>query len=129
MKHIIILLSLTALFCINCTDGAEPLLSHVYGWANRKSDSTGINNLTIRIRDINCYALDQSRDRTVLTHTVDSIDGYFEMDSVCYGTSNNQGTGYVIFFIDSINNPAYSDTNWFPDIQGPADTIIFYMED
>jgi copper chaperone CopZ len=117
------------LACLSCADTDEAFLSHVYGWAYTKSDSTGINDLTIRIRDINAYDLSQLRERTIITETMDSLDGYFELDSVCYGTTSIQGIGYVIIFIDSVDNPNWPDTNWFPDIRGPVDTVIFYLED
>ena len=129
MKIPLLFLFLITLSLLNCTSAEEPFLSHVYGWAYRMSDSTGINGLTIRIRDINVYDLSQLRDRTVITETKDSLDGYFELDSVCFGTTSVQGIGYVVFFIDSIDNPTWPDTNWFPDIRGPEDTVIFYMED
>jgi hypothetical protein len=129
MKIIMPILFLTILGCLSCTDAETPFLSHVYGWAYRMSDSTGINGLTIRIRDIDAYDLGHMRDRTVLTETVDSLDGFFELDSVCYGTSHVQGIGYVIMFIDSVDNPVWPDTSWLPDIRGPVDTIIFYLED
>lgn len=120
-------LSIIALASLSCTEGEEAFLSHVYGWAYSASDSTGINDLTIRIRDIDVNDLGQLRDRTVITATFNSQDGYFELDSVCYGTTKIQGIGYVIFFIDSTDNPSWSDTSWFPDIRGPVDTVIFYL--
>ena len=129
MKKTILMLFIFAFVFLGCTDAEEPFLSHVSGWAYRTSDSTGINGLTIRIRDIDVYDLSQLRDRTVVTEMSDSLDGYFELDSVCFGTTSIQGAGYVIFFIDSTDNPSWSDTSWFPDIRGPADTIIFYLED
>jgi hypothetical protein len=129
MKKTMIFLILIVFAYLSCTDTEEAFLSHVYGWAYRKSDSTGINDLTIRIRDIDAYNLSQLRDRTVVTETMDSLDGYFELDSICYGTTRIQGFGYVVMFIDSIENPNWSDTNWFPDIRGPVDTVIFYLED
>ena len=129
MKMTMLLLFFIALVFMGCTDAEEPFISHVYGWANRTSDSTGINGLTIRIRDINVYDLGQLRDRTIVTETKDSLDGYFELDSVCFGTTSVQGVGYVVFFIDSVDNPNWSDTSWFPDIRGPVDTIIFHLED
>lgn len=127
MKITFLSLFSLALVFISCTDAEEPFLSHVYGWAYRMSDSTGINGLTIRIRDIDVYDLSQLRDRTVVTEIKDSLDGYFELDSVCFGTTSVQGVGYVVFFIDSIDNPNWPDTNWFPDIRGPEDTVVFYL--
>jgi len=129
MKKIMLIILLIVSGYLSCTDAEEPFLSHVYGWAYRMSDSTGINGLTIRIRDIDVYDLGQLRDRTVLTETVDSLDGYFELDSVCYGTTHIQGIGYVIMSIDSVENPNWPDTSWLPDIRGPVDTVIFYLED
>ncbi|MGB3340247.1 MAG: hypothetical protein WBB37_02055 [bacterium] len=129
MKKIMILQFFIALVCLSCTDTEEPFLSHIYGWAYRASDSTGINGLTIRIRDIDAYDVTQVRDRTTVTEIMDSLDGYFELDSVCHGTTSIQGIGYVIMFIDSVDNPNWPDTNWFPDIRGPVDTVTFYLED
>ena len=129
MKRALLLLFLIIVVIIGCTDAEEPFLSHITGWAYRTSDSTGINGLTIRIRDIDVYDLSQLRDRTIVTETKDLLDGYFELDSVCFGTTSIQGIGYVVIFIDSIDNPNWPDTNWFPDIRGPEDTIIFYLED
>ncbi len=127
MKKITILLFLFMFVCINCTDGEEPLLSYVYGWAYKTSDSTGINGLTIKIRDINPHDLEVLRDRTLITQTKDSLPGYFEIDSVCYGTTKIQGVTYVTMFIDSVDNPTWSDTAWYPNLRGPVDTVIIYL--
>jgi hypothetical protein len=127
MKKITLLLFLFMFVSINCTDDEEPLLSHVYGWAYKTSDSTGINGLILKIRDINPHDLEVLRNRTLTTQTKDSLPGYFEIDSVCYGTTKIQGTTYVTMFIDSVDNPTWSDTAWYPNLRGPVDTVIIYL--
>ncbi len=128
MKKIIILLFFFVFVWINCTDDEEPFLSHVYGWVYKTSDSTGINNLTIKIRDIDPHDLEVLRDRTVITQNKDTLPGYFEIDSVCYGTTKIQGTTYVTMSIDSVDNLTWPDTTWFPDLHGPVDTVIVYLK-
>jgi hypothetical protein len=127
MKKIIILLIFFVFVWINCTDDEEPLLSHMYGWVYRTSDSTGINDITIKIRDIDPYDVKVLRDRNVITQSKDTLPGYFEIDSVCYGTTKIQGTTYVTMFIDSLDNPTWPDTAWHPDLHGPVDTVTIYL--
>lgn len=127
MKKIIILLIFFVFVWINCTDDEEPLLSHMYGWVYRTSDSTGINDITIKIRDIDPYDVKVLRDRNVITQSKDTLPGYFEIDSVCYGTTKIQGTTYVTMFIDSLDNPTWPDTAWYPDLHGPVDTVTIYL--
>lgn len=127
MKKIIIILFFFVFVWINCTDGEEPLLSHMYGWVYKTSDSTGINDLTIKIRDIDPYDIKLLRDRSVITQSKDTLPGYFEIDSVCYGTTKIQGTTCVTMSIDSVDNQTWPDTIWFPDLRGPVDTVIIYL--
>lgn len=127
MKKVVIPLFFFVFVWINCTDDEEPLLSHVYGWVYKTSDSTGINGLTIKIQDINPHDLEVPRYRTLITQTKDSLPGYFEIDSVCYGTTERQGVTYVTMCIDSVDNPTWPDTAWYPDLRGPVDTVIIYL--
>ena len=127
MKKTIILSFLIFMFLMNCTDEGEPLIGHVYGWVRNEVDSAGVNDIILRIRDINPYNLEQMRNRTATTMTEDSVDGFFEIDSVCYGTTKMQGIGYVTVFVDSINNPGWPNQLWQPDIWGETDTVILYI--
>lgn len=129
MKKILILLFFFVFVWINCTDDEKPFLSHMYGWVYRTSDSTGINDLTIKIRDIDPHDVNVLRDRSMITQSKDTLPGYFEIDSVCYGTTKIQGTTYVTMSIDSVDNPTWPNTIWFPDLGGPVDTVIVYLED
>ncbi|MBA7664264.1 hypothetical protein ES703_72321 [subsurface metagenome] len=57
-----------------------------------------------------------------------SFPGFFEMDSVCYGTTKQQGR-IVFIVIDSTENPGWPSQGWYPDIYGDVDTIILYIND
>ncbi len=119
---------LAVLFFLNCMKEEVPVLCHLYGWVKDEADSTtGINNFVLQIKDINPYTLQSLRIREITTRTDDSTYGFFEMDSVCYGTTNQQGTGYVTIFADSIKNPGWESRYWSPRIVGDIDTIILYI--
>ncbi len=133
-----VVLALSVLFCLtilNCETDEEPLFSDVVGYMRYISqhdttvDTIGVNNLIVRIRDIDPDDMSQTRERRDTTIVKDSFDGYFEMDSVCYGTTQRQGTGYFTVIIDSVNNPAWPNQLWLPTVEGPVDTLILYLED
>ncbi len=130
MKKIVLLISVITLFALNCGEEKEELFfSHLFGYIRRQVDSTGVNDLLLRIRDIDPDDYSQARERSTTTTHNDSLNGFFEMDSVLYGTSKMQGVGYVIIIVDSLDNPGWLDTSWFPDIVGPVDTVEYYIED
>ncbi len=116
----LLLIALVTMIALNCGEEEEPFLSHVYGWVKRTADSTGINDLNIEVTDLDPYNFVLGRERETTTSTQDSLDGFFEMDSVCYGTTQRQGAGYVRIIV------ADTDT-FFPDIRGAIDTIELYI--
>jgi hypothetical protein len=127
VKMAILLITVISVVAISCADEETPLICHLYGWARNQTDSTGITNLTLRIRDINPNNISFYRNRETTTITIeDSLDGCFEMDSVCYGTSNQQGY-YVFICIDSTENPGYPSQAVQPFIWGEVDTITIYI--
>ena len=128
MKKAALIVLFIAILVTNCLKEDEPVLCHLYGWAKSESDSTiGINNLILQIRDINPYNINYLRIRETNTRNEDSVAGFFEMDSVCYGLTNQQGTGFVTIKVDSMQNPACSTQYWAPTIVGAVDTIILYV--
>lgn len=116
---------------LSCTPTEEPLVCHLYGYARSAADSTtGINNLILQIKDMDPYDISTARIRETTTRANDTLDGFFEMDSVCYGTTNSQGTGYVVIHLDSVqNNSPWPDHYWAPTILGEVDTIVVYVSD
>ncbi len=129
----IMILSLTFAVCIiSCTTNDEPLISHVYGQVISENDSiTPIDGIILRIQDIDPDNILQTRMRYNIdtTDTVDSLGGFFEIDTVCYGTTSQQGTGYVVIYVDSTSNPGWPDQAWAPTIRGVIDTITLYITD
>lgn len=120
--------SLLALFMQCATEEEEIYFTHLYGYMREETDSTtGINGLILKIRDLNPEDLDYWRTREVTTQTQDTLAGFFEIDSVVHGTSQQQGTGYVAIFLDSLLNPQWPSQLWYPTLFGPADTIIPYV--
>lgn len=129
MKKIVLLSILLAVITLNCTEEEEPLICYLYGWVKRETDSTGVNDLLLRIRDINPNDVNQWRERNTTTRTEDSIPGFFEMDSVCYGTSKMQGIGYVTIIVDNDSNPGWTTQYWQPNVYGAIDTVILYIKE
>ncbi|KPJ72855.1 hypothetical protein AMJ52_04975 [candidate division TA06 bacterium DG_78] len=129
MKQLFLITVFTALLVVQCaTEEEEIYFTHLYGYAREETDSTtGISGLILKIRDLNPNDLDYWRTREVTTQTQDALVGFFEIDSVVYGTSQQQGTGYVAIFLDSLQNPQWPSQLWYPTIFGPADTIILYV--
>jgi len=114
-------------FVMHCAEEEEPFFSHLSGWVRKEADSTGVNDLVLQIRDINPDHLNQFRERTTTTMIQDSLDGYFEMDSVLYGTSQKQGTGYVAIIADSLYNEDWPSHIWFPNIASDIATVTLYI--
>ena len=130
MKKYSLLGFLSILVIMHCAEEDIPLFSDVSGWLRQsESDSTGINDAILTVNDINPDDIATTRMRKVTTHEEDSLGGYWEMDSVCFGTSRQQGTGYVRITLDTLDNPTYPYRVWRPNIYGPADTIILYMQE
>lgn len=134
-KIIVVSLFFLLVVAINCTETEEePFISHVYGYTNfvRISQDTifdtlpGVDGLILRIYDIDPYNIPTGRLRYDTTETWDSIPGCFEMDSVCYGTTNNQGNLVTIGY-DETENPGYSTQYLRPGISGAVDTIYLYF--
>jgi len=123
-KTIVITLFALLATATNCADEEEPLIClHLYGYAVRDDNQQGINGLALRIYDINPYDISVGRLRETTTITQDSIPGFFEMDSVCYGTTKRQGN-LVSIGIDSTQNPGYPSQYYTPFIYGEIDTVI-----
>ena len=121
MSRIMLLLfAIVTMVTFNCGEAEEPFFSHVYGWVKRTADSTGINDMNLKITDLDPDNFALGRERETTTTTYDSLDGFFEMDSVCYGTSQRQGAGYVRMIV------ADTDT-FFPDLRGAIDTVELYI--
>ena len=136
-KFMICLIPLMVAVAINC--GGEPeeaFVCHVYGYTQRIrtiNDSipiydtlAGVNGLILRIYDIDPYDVSMGRLRYDTTETRDSIPGCFEMDSVCYGTTTNQGNN-VSIGINETENPGWNTQYRTPDIFGEVDTVIIYL--
>ncbi len=128
MSKYIILGFLSALVIIHCAEDDIPLFSDVSGYLRRNDSLTsGINNVILTVGDIDPDDITGMRTRKVTTGPHDTLDGYWEMDSVCYGTTRQQGTGYVRITLDTLDNPAYPYRVWLPNIFGPADTVVLTM--
>ncbi|UCD19391.1 MAG: hypothetical protein JSU64_08265 [candidate division WOR-3 bacterium] len=136
MKKVLILfMPLVFLATFHCGGEAEePFISHVYGYTQRirvVSDTindtlSGVNGMVLRIYDIDPYNLSTFRLRYDTTVNRDTIPGCFEMDSVCYGTTRNQGN-IVLIGIDSTENPGWTTQYHYPFISGEVDTITVYF--
>src|SRR4030042_1578823 len=116
-----------SIFCIMCTKEEIAYFCHLYGYLKDVTDSTGIDSMQIDIYDINPAQTNQVRIRAVTSETRDSISGFIELDSVCWGTSQMQGIGYVTIRIDSTKNPGYPNKIWQPDLHTAVDTIELYI--
>jgi hypothetical protein len=114
--------------CLFCSREEEIYFCHLYGYIKDSADSTGIDGMQIDIYDIDPEQTNQSRVRTVASETKDSISGFFELDSVCWGTSQMQGVGYVTIRVDSMYNSGYPTKIWQPDLHASVDTIDLYIE-
>jgi hypothetical protein len=121
--------ALFLVFCIaiNCTgEDEDPLICHLYGYMINNNTQQGIDGLIVRIVDINPYDIANARLRYDTTITQDSIPGFFEMDSVCYGTTKRQGN-LVLIGIHENENPGWPTQFYTPDIFGDVDTVYIYL--
>ena len=136
-KSPVFLIPLLLIVAIHCGGEEEvPFICHLYGYTQLIrviNDSIpiydtlpGVNGMVLRIYDINPYDVNMGRLRYDTTETRDSIPGAFEMDSVCYGTTNNQGN-LVSIGINETENPGYNTQYRTPDISGDVDTVIVYL--
>ncbi len=130
MKKIVLFIIAIVVITLHCTEEEEePYFCHLYGYVLNENDSIGVNNLLLRIWHINPDDMDQLVVLdTVRTHTENSLFGFFEIDSVCYGTTKKQGR-YVTIVVDSTYNPGWPSQYWTPDIYGEVDTITLYILD
>ncbi len=127
MKNLILLM-IAAVFCIVCAREEQTYFCHLFGYIRDVTDSTGIDDMVIDIYDIDPERTNQSRQRTVTSETRDSISGFFELDSVCWGTSQMQGVGYVTIRVDSTKNPGYPSETWQPDLHTAVDTVVLMID-
>ncbi len=104
----------------------EPLICHLYGYMINNDNQQGVNSLIVRIYDIDPYDIGSGRLRYDTTMTQDSIPGFFEMDSVCYGTTKRQGN-LVTIGLDNTENPNWPNQFYTPDIFGDVDTVFIYI--
>jgi hypothetical protein len=120
-----------AIITLQCTSEEEPYFVHLYGYVIEEADSTtGVNDLLLRIWHLNPDNPSQTvLLDTIRTKTQDEFDGFFERDSVCYGTSQKQGQGYVAIVVDSTQNPGWPSQLWTPEIYGDVDTVTLYIQD
>jgi len=125
-KTLIFWLFLLAFVAVDCTTEEEPFICHLYGYMINNNTQQGVDNLIVRINDINPYDVDSRRLRYDTTMTQDSIAGFFEMDSVCYGTSSRQGN-LVTIGLDDLENPNWPNQYYTPDILGDTDTVYIYI--
>jgi hypothetical protein len=125
----LLLYSLFLIFVVAVTCGGEdeePFICHLYGYMINNNTQQGVNGLIVRIYDINPYNIHSGRLRYDTTMTQDSIPGFFEMDSVCYGTTKRQGN-LVTIGIDNTENPNWPSQLYTPDIFGAVDTVYIYV--
>ena len=112
---------------MNCGgEDEEPLICHLYGYMINNDNQQGVNDLIVRIYDINPYNVTGGRLRYDTTMTQDSVAGFFEMDSVCYGTTKRQGN-LVTIGLDDTENPNWPNQYYTPDISGDVDTVFIYI--
>ncbi|MBN2620897.1 hypothetical protein JXB22_07375 [candidate division WOR-3 bacterium] len=121
----------SAMICcigMRCTDDpGEPFYTDMFGWIQKSTDSTGVNGLNLRIYDLDPNDLENTRMRERTTAEHDSVDGYFEIDSIIYSTTNMQGVGYVTIVVDSTTNPNWPSQLWQPSLRGGVDSIVLYI--
>ncbi|MEO0136398.1 MAG: hypothetical protein ABIL39_04010 [candidate division WOR-3 bacterium] len=118
-----ILFIILAFVSFTCTRKEELYFTHLYGWL-RYDTLGGINGLKILVRDINPENTDYFRFRPTITgYSPDSLPGFFEMDSVCYGTTSLQGSQIVAVLLDSTDNPGWPRQYWYLSLSGGVDTV------
>jgi hypothetical protein len=126
-KALVFVLFSLLVVAVSCSEQEEPLICHLYGYMINDITQTGVNGLIVRIIDINPYDVYQVRLRYDTTATKDSVAGFFEMDSVCYGTNKRQGN-LVNIAIDNSENPGWPNQGYTPDIDGAVDTVYIYIQ-
>lgn len=129
MKFKLFSLAIAIIFIfLACPQKETPYFSHVYGWLRyNELDTVGTNNVILQIRDIDPENTAYFRNRSDTTMIHDSHGGFFEMDSVCYGTSGYLSSDIVRILCDSLQNPGYKTLIWFPTIMGGVDTIFLNL--
>jgi hypothetical protein len=128
MKIFYVILAMMCCISMRCTDDpGEPFYTDIFGWIQKSSDSTGVNGLNLRIYDIDPNDLTGTRMRERTTAEYDSVDGYFEIDSIIYSTTTMQGVGYVTIVVDSTTNPNWPSQLWQPSLKGGVDSIVLYI--
>lgn len=129
MKKIVLSIFAIAIISLHCATEEEPYFCHLYGWLISADDSTsGVNDVLLKIWHLNPDDFTQYvLLDTFRTRTENSLDGFFERDSVCYGTTEQQGR-FVTIVVDSVDNPTWHTQLWQPDIYGEVDTITIYIQ-
>jgi len=130
MKKIILFsIIVISIIVVGCTEEEEiPLICHLYGYIRDNETQQGVDGMVIQIIElINPYDLNSNRIRYDTTMMHDSIPGFFEMDSVCYGTNKRQGTSMVSIGIDSTLNLGYLSRIYPIDVSGSVDTVYVYV--
>jgi hypothetical protein len=127
MKYFIALVCAVCVYT-SCAKDEVLYWTHMYGFAKLESNGSGINDLTLKIGDIDPENTNLTRVReTITAHSSDSLHGFFEMDSVCFATGSMQGSQIVWILIDSTDNPGYTSQYQYIDLNGPIDTIDYYI--
>jgi len=116
MKKIVYFLPIILLFTA-CPETETPFYTHLYGRLKLQNGTTYFNNVTLQISDLSPDNFNQPRIREVITATIDSLPGSFELDSVCYGTSGYMNNEIVSVYCDSMTNPAFPSQLWYPEIR------------
>jgi hypothetical protein len=130
MKKILLFSILTiSITTFNCIEEEEtPILCHLYGYLKNNNTQQGVDGIIFQIIEYyNPYNLSVGRVRYDTTKTQDSIPGFFEMDSVCYGTSKHQATGLVSLAIDDSLNPGWDERIYLLYIDGAACTVEVFI--
>jgi len=111
-----------------CSQKETPFFSHVYGWLRYNAqDTIGIDGVILTILDVNPDNPSYYRTRYDTTMSHDSHSGFFEMDSVCYGTSGYLSSDLVKIKCDSLQPPLHKNLTWIPTIMGGVDTIFLNL--
>ena len=129
MKRLLVIVIGLIVVLSVCTQKEEPLFCHLYGYVRLASDSvTGVNGISLRIWDLDPEdpTVYRHSARETITRTEDALPGFFEMDSVVYGTDKNQES-FVRIVIDSLQNPGWTSQIHWPFIEGEVDTVIVYI--
>jgi hypothetical protein len=113
-----LLVSSLALMFVNCGGDDEPYFCHLYGYIRDASTNAGVDSLTFGLMEVITGRL---RYYTTMAH--DTTHGYFEVDSVLYGTSSVQGSSMVAVVIDDSLSPGWLSRTYYIDVDGPVDTV------